>query len=99
MKLKSGQDAEELRVLLSHATKLRTELESSDEPIAYRSSLITILSDLERELSGRSVDVKKLGQAAFGIFRLVTESSQLENSQLGKDLLTLHHQIRSLTSG
>ena len=98
MKWKSSQHAEQCKALLSQAKRLRTELESAGESVAYQSSLITILSDMERELSGRSFDTKKLDQAAFGIFRLVTDSLPLEKSQLGKDLLMLHDQIRGFIS-
>jgi len=98
MKNQNNQTPESLRMLLLHVVKLKTEIEGSNDSIVFRSSLRIVLTELERELSAKSLNTKKLSQGAFGIFRLVTESSELENSPLGKDLLELRHQIRDFIS-
>ena len=45
--------------------------------------------DIEKILSSQPLDLDKLGKDEFGIFRMVTDSSSLENGAIGKELMSL----------
>ena len=51
------------------------------------------LTEIDDILGAEILDVKKLERDAFGIFRLVTESYEFEQSDLGKQLLETRTKI------
>lgn len=75
--------------LLKHTIELRRTIENSAEHISYKSGLIKVLMDIEKILSSQPLDLDKLGKDEFGIFRMVTDSSSLENGAIGKELMSL----------
>lgn len=59
----------------------------------YREGILLTLLELEAALEALPVDMGRVRQCEFGIFRLVTDSRELEESDLGKELITLHKEI------
>jgi len=85
------------KALSYHVFELETKIENYQAYVVFRSSIKSVLSKLGQELSKEILDTKELNQCAYAIFRLVTESSVLEASSFGKELLTLDDEIRTLT--
>lgn len=75
--------------LLKTTVELRKKMENHQEYISYKKDLIKILTDIEKKLTNEPLDFDKLGKDEFGIFRLVTDSSRLEHSAIGKELMSL----------
>ena len=59
----------------------------------YREGILSTLSELEAALEALPVDMGRVRQCQFGIFRLVTDSRELEESDLGKELMAIHKEI------
>lgn len=74
--------------LLINTVELRKKLENHPEQIPYKRGLIKTLLDIERVLSSQPLDLDRLGKDEFGIFRMVTDSSSLEDSSTGKELMS-----------
>jgi hypothetical protein len=77
-----------IKVLLANAVELRTKIDSHPE-LPYRSGLLKTLIDIEKILSSQPLDLDELSEDEFGIFRMVTDNSSLENSDIGKELMSL----------
>ncbi len=69
--------------------------EGSETYIPYRDVLLSLLADAETLVSTRSQEVGRLRQVAFGLFRIVTDSWELEKSPMGQDLLALGADLRA----
>jgi hypothetical protein len=76
------------KVLLANAVELRKEIDSHPE-LPYRSGLLKTLIDIEMILSNQPLDLDRLSKDEFGIFRMVTDNSSLEESSIGKELTSL----------
>jgi len=74
--------------LMTNTAELRRKLEGQPEHISYKKSLLKILTEMEELLSEQPIDLDKLGKAEFGIFRTVTDSESLEESPIGKELMS-----------
>jgi len=85
----------ELRdVLLGEIASLRRAIEDGKEPLPYAESILHILSDTEIDLTQDPHQTTRLRQHAYGIFRLVTDSSDLEQGSVGEDLIQFHTRLR-----
>ena len=76
--------------------ELKEKIESGDDSLPIDLGFPTLLVELDEILASENFDVEKLERHAFGIFRLVTESYDFEQSSLGKQLLEIRAKIRSL---
>jgi len=76
--------------------ELKEKIESGDDPLPEDLGLPKLLVELDEILASEKLVVEKLEQHAFGIFRLVTESYEFEQSGVGKQLLEIRTRIRSL---
>jgi hypothetical protein len=76
------------KVLLANAIELREKIENLQE-LPYRSGLLKALIDIEKILSNQPLDLDRLSKDEFGIFRMVTDNSSLEESSIGKELMSL----------
>ena len=86
----NSTDREEMiSKLLLKTLAIREKIENSTGHVSYKSGLVKTLMDMESLLSTSPLDLKKLEKDEFGIYRIVTYSSSLENSQIGQDLLSL----------
>ena len=86
------------------AESLRQEIKSLKEMIELGDDILPIewgfpklLKELDDSLADEKLDVDKLEQHAFGIFRLVTESYEFEQSSLGKQLMEIRTKIKNLS--
>ena len=77
-----------IKNLIMNATELRKKLEDQPEQLPYRKSLLNSLADINTLLSSQPLDIVRLGKIEFGIFRMVTDSNSLEESSIGKELLS-----------
>ena len=77
-----------IKSLIMDAAELRKKLEAQPEQMPYKKSLIKTLADIDALLSNQPLDLVKLGKAEFGVFRMVTDSKSLEESSIGKELLS-----------
>ena len=77
--------------------ELKEKIESSDDPLPIDLGFPKLLVELDETLDSEKLDVERLDQHAFGIFRLVTESYEFEQSDLGKQLLEIRKKIRNLS--
>jgi len=80
--------------LLRDIAALRQTLNSKRECIPYAESLLAILSDAEIGLGSEPYGTSRLREDAFGIFRLVTDSLELEQGLVGKALIEFHGKLR-----
>lgn len=76
--------------------ELKEKIESSDDSLPIKLGFPRLLVELDEILDSENLDVEKLDRNAFGIFRLVTESYEFEQSSLGKQLLEIRKKIRNL---
>ncbi|MBE0669348.1 MAG: hypothetical protein IH588_02065 [Anaerolineales bacterium] len=91
-------DANEKQVLITNEllkkiVKLRKRMENHPEHMPYKRDLVRILVDIEKILSSQPLDLDKLSKDKFGIFRMVTDSSSLERSAIGKELMSLLNEL------
>ena len=77
--------------------RLRKEIESGSDHLPVQMGFPKLLVEIEEILDSKNMNLQKLEQLAFGIFRLVTESYEFEQSSLGKQLLDLRGKIRSIS--
>jgi hypothetical protein len=81
-------------------SEISTSLESKSLSDVHTRNLVSALSDyldeIEDYLTSKSFTKAKLDGFSFGIFRLVTDDSQLEKSPLGQDLLNFSVMLRKL---
>ncbi|MBE0669352.1 MAG: hypothetical protein IH588_02085 [Anaerolineales bacterium] len=87
-------DANEKQVLMTNElfkkiVELRKKMENYPEHIPYKRDLVSVLIDIEKILTSQPLDLDKLSKDKFGIFRMVTDSSSLERSAIGKELISL----------
>jgi hypothetical protein len=75
--------------MLIDTVELRKKIDNSSEQSPYRSGLLKTLIDIESVLSTQPLDLDRLSKDEFGIFRMVTDNSSLEDSSIGKELLSL----------
>ena len=75
--------------LLIDTVDLRNKIDTYSEQLPYKSGLLKTLIDIEEVLSTQPLDLDRLGKDEFGIFRMVTDNSSLEDSSIGKELLSL----------
>jgi hypothetical protein len=75
--------------LLTNIVELRKKIDSYPEQIPYRSGLIKTLIDIEKVLSSQPLNLDRLSKDEFGIFRMVTDNSSLEDSFIGKELMSI----------
>jgi hypothetical protein len=80
--------------LLGDIASLRRAIEAGRGSVLYAESILHILSDTEIDLSRDPYETKRLRQHAYGIFRLITDSSDLEQSSVGKGLIQFHTRLR-----
>jgi hypothetical protein len=64
--------------------------------VMYRQDLINVLTETQKMLNDEKVDLIRLDEMIFGIFRVVTDNDRLENSPIGQDLLTLIEKLRQV---
>jgi hypothetical protein len=64
------------------------------QDIPYRESLLALLSDGEELLTKQPSDTSRIRKIAFGLFRLVTDSLELERGRIGKRLMALSGELR-----
>lgn len=76
---------------LALASKLLREEKAA---VAYRESLLALLSDAEDLLTRQPNDTSPIRKIAFGLFRLVTDSLELERGPIGKSLMALSGKLR-----
>jgi hypothetical protein len=91
-----------IKDLLTDAVELRKKIDDYPEQLAYRSGLLKTLIDIEKVLSSQPLDLDRLSKDEFGIFRMVTDNSSLEDSSIGKELLSLlknFHLFRQVIKG
>lgn len=84
--------------LRTEVVEIRKKIESSGDNLPIELGFPKILSEAEHELNSSSPDKNRLEKAAYGIFRLVSESYEFERSSLGQDLLKLRLRIRDFIS-
>ena len=85
--------------LLSNTVELRKKIENQSEQIAYSKSLIKTLVDIEEILTSQPLDATRLSKDEFGVFRMVTDNASLEDSSIGKELMSLlkkFHQLHQI---
>ena len=82
--------------LILNAAELQKKLENQPEHMPYRKSLLKVLTDIEALLSNQPLDLIRLGKAEFGIFRMVTDSKSLEESSVGKELMSYLKELHLL---
>ena len=75
--------------LLIDTVELRKKIDNHSDQLPYKSGLLKTLVDIEKVLSSEPLDLDRLGKDEFGIFRMVTDNSSLEDSAIGKELLAL----------
>jgi hypothetical protein len=80
--------------LLREIAALRRAIEARSESVPYAESILHILADTEFELTRDPCQTTRLRQHAYGIFRLVTDSSDLEQGSVGKGLIQFHTRLR-----
>jgi hypothetical protein len=69
-------------------------VQDQESAIAYRRSLLALLSDARDLLTRQPNEATRVRQIAFGLFRLVTDSSQLETGPIGSRLIALSGQLQ-----
>ena len=77
--------------------QLREKIESGNDPLPIDLGFPKLLVEIEGSLVSENIDIEKLKQYAYGIFRLVTESFEFEQSELGKELLEIRQKIKNLS--
>ena len=82
--------AESLRQQIQELIK---KIESGNDSLPIELGFPKLLTEIDDILGAEILDVKKLERDAFGIFRLVTESYEFEQSDLGKQLLETRTKI------
>ena len=85
-------------LLVEELKNLRKKMESSNDQLPVELGLPKILLEIEHELNNRLPNKKGLEKGVYGIFRLVTESYELEKSDLGQELLNLRKKIKEFLS-
>jgi hypothetical protein len=85
----SDKQKEIISQLLLKTIVIREKIENSTGHVSYKNGLVKTLVDIESLLSTSPLDLKKLEKDEFGIFRIVTDSSSLESSHIGQELLSL----------
>ena len=76
--------------------RLRNKIETGSDSLPLELGIPKILTELANSLSLDIIDMDKLDNDAYGIFRLVTESYDFEQSNIGKELLAIRKKIRNL---
>jgi hypothetical protein len=84
--------------LRSEILQLVKKMESSNDRLPIELGLPKILVKIESEISTHTPNKKNIEKEAYGIFRLVTESYELEKSNLGQELLNLRTRIKEFVS-
>lgn len=74
--------------LLTNTVELRNKIDNHSEQLPYKSGLLKTLIDIEKVLSNQPLDLDKLGNDEFGIFRMVTDNLSLEDGSIGEELLS-----------
>jgi hypothetical protein len=69
---------------------------TEDETVMYRQDLINVLTETQKALNAEKVDLDRLDEMIFGIFRIVTDNDCLEKSSTGQDLLVLIEKLRQV---
>lgn len=85
-----------LRELRRDVASLRSRVESNVGRIAYYNNLRSVIADIEEMLTSELPDSDRVRKGAFGLFRLVTDSVDLESSEIGKNALEVHARLRHL---
>jgi len=67
-----------------------------NETVKYRQDLIDVLLETQKTLNDEKVDLDRLDEMIFGIFRVVTDNDLLEQSPTGQDLLILIEKLRQV---
>lgn len=80
-------------MLLTEIGGLRRALRAKGDSIPYAGDLLAILLDTEDILASGRYNTPKLRQNAFGIFRLVTDSQELELDSVGQGLMEFHARL------
>ena len=80
-------------MLIKNATELQKKLEDQTEQMPYKKSLLKSLTDIHALLSSQPLDIVKLSKAELGVFRMVTDSKSLEESSIGKELLSFLREL------
>ena len=79
--------------LIQKTVILRKKMESLAKSRSSKEIYVEILLDIEKVLSNRPIDIKRLRQDKIGIGRVVTDGD--ENTPIGKDLLLYHTSIHN----
>lgn len=81
-------------------SEISTSMESKSFSDVHTRNLVSALSDyldeIEDCLRSKNLTKEMLAGFSFGIFRLVTDDGQLEESSLGQDLLNFRVMLREL---
>jgi len=96
MEIKNKPNTEILASLALQVVEISSQIENLQVTASFRKSISLILQEFEQELGKPSINKEKLKQCAFGLFRLVTESSKLERSPIGVSLLTFLREVSRL---
>ena len=83
-----------VKSLRQEIQQLREKIESGEDSLAVELGFPKLLVEIEEVLAAAYLDKANLEQLANGIFRLVTESFEFEESDLGKQLLDVRTKIR-----
>jgi len=86
-----------VKSLRQEIQQLSEKIESGDDSLAVELGFPKLLVEIEEVLASANLDEVNLEQLANGIFRLVTESFEFEESDLGKQLLEVRTKIRNLS--
>jgi hypothetical protein len=78
--------------------QLRERIESGNDTFPIEMGFPKLLIEIGEMLVSENLDVEKLKRHAYGIFRLVTESYEFEQSDLGKQLLDIRLKIKKFSS-
>jgi len=82
------------RSILSHISALTLDLQDRRQEMTHRESLLALLSDAEDLLTRRPTETTRIREIAFGLFRLVTDSWELERTPVGQRLMALSGELR-----
>jgi hypothetical protein len=88
-----GTSGSSIGFLRSHAETVGEGVKHQPAHVVYREGILSTLSELEAALEALPVDMGRVEQCQFGLFRLVTDSRELEESDLGQELMALHKEI------
>jgi len=89
-------DATPQRIIAETQRFLNNVLEHimEDETVMYQPDLINTLTETQKTLNDEKVDLDRLDEMIFGLFRVVTDNGRLEKSPTGQDLLILVKKLR-----